>query len=58
VFGELLSAAMVVGIFLILLGCLWVILKPDAPKQQTDRAWDMVKIIAGFFIGNLTSLLK
>jgi len=39
------------GVYLILLGCFWFVLFGKRTKAETDRAWDIIKIIAGFFIG-------
>jgi hypothetical protein len=42
---------MILGVFIILLVCLYLVIKPGNTKATTDRAWDMIKIIAGFLLG-------
>ncbi len=53
--GPYLSTACVLGVFLILLGCLWHALFSARPESDTAKSWDLIKLISGFFIGTLTT---
>jgi hypothetical protein len=44
---------LIAGVFLVLIGCFWFVLFSGKPKGETERAWDLIKIICGFFIGTL-----
>jgi hypothetical protein len=54
---QLLPFVLVLGIFIILISCLYIALFSKKTKADTDKAWDMIKFIAGFFIGTLTNSL-
>jgi hypothetical protein len=49
---------LVSGVFVILLVCLFLVCGDQREKTTREKAWDMIKVIAGFFIGNLTNLIK
>jgi len=49
---------MIIGVFVILGWSLYTVSRQSTSKANTDRAWDMIKIIAGFFIGNLAGVFK
>jgi hypothetical protein len=52
------TSLIVSGVFAILIACLFAV-SGDSYKEKTkERAWDIIKIAAGFFIGTLTNLLK
>jgi hypothetical protein len=55
---EIFSSVMIFGVFIIMFGCLYIVAISNSPRATSDRAWDMIKIIAGFFIGNLANLVK
>jgi hypothetical protein len=41
------------GLFVVLIGCLLFVFFSNKPKSETERAWDLIKVICGFFIGSL-----
>lgn len=55
---DALPPLMIIGVFFILIGCIYIVAIKQTTKQADDRAWDMIKIIAGFFIGNITSAIR
>jgi hypothetical protein len=49
---DVFSATLVIGVFVIFLWCLYTAGRATTGKIN-DRAWGFIKIISGFFIGNL-----
>ncbi|QYJ06498.1 hypothetical protein [Qipengyuania flava] len=41
------------GVYLTLFGCLYFAIFSGKSKAETEKAWDLIKFIAGFFIGTL-----